>query len=62
MLLILFYHNINIWMISSFRKLTSVALTMQTRPLYRFADNWKERDEASEKVFISQSESSSLLM
>lgn len=49
-------------MISSFRKLTSVALSMQTRPFYRFADNWKDRDEASEKVFISQSESSSLSM
>lgn len=62
MLLILFYHNIYSWMISSFRKLTSLALSMQTRPFYCFADNWKDRDEASEKVFISQSESSSLLM
>jgi hypothetical protein len=44
-------------MISSLRKLTSAALTMQTRPVYRFADNWKDRDEASEKVYITEAES-----
>lgn len=46
-------------MISSLRKLTSVALNLQLRPVYRFADNWKERDEASEKVYITQAESNS---
>lgn len=44
-------------MISSLRKLTSVALSLQMRPAMRFADNWKDRDEASEKVYISQAES-----
>ena len=44
-------------MISSFRKLASVTLRLQTKPVYFFADSWKDRDEAAEKVFISQAES-----
>ena len=37
-----------------------VAICMQLayRPLARFSgDNWKDRDEAAEKVYISQAES-----
>ncbi len=55
----LLFTIILIFMISSLRKLTTVALNLQLRPVYRFADNWKDRDEASEKVYISQAESNS---
>ena len=44
-------------MISSFRKLTSVALALQTKPVYFSSDNWKDRDDAAEKVYISTAES-----
>lgn len=44
-------------MISSFRKLTSVALALQTKPVYFSSDNWKDRDDAAEKVYISSAES-----
>ena len=49
-------------MISSFRKAASFAYKLQVQPSYRFADNWKDRDEASEKVYISQAESRSFLI
>lgn len=44
-------------MISSLRKLAFTACTLQARPLYRFGDNWKDRDEAAEKVYINQHDS-----
>lgn len=44
-------------MISSFRKLTAVALCLQTKPVYFSSDNWKDRDDAAEKVYISTAES-----
>ena len=44
-------------MISSFRKLTSVALSLQTKPVFLASDNWKDRDDAAEKVYISSAES-----
>lgn len=44
-------------MISSVRKFASLAFSLQTRPVCRFADNWKDRDEASEKVYITEAES-----
>jgi hypothetical protein len=49
-------------MISSFRKLTSLAVTLQTRPVYFASDNWKDRDDAAEKVYISQAESRSYVI
>lgn len=42
----------------SLKKISSLALSLQTRPVYLFSkDGWKDRDEASEKVYISQAES-----
>ena len=42
------------------RKISMAAVRMQLayKPLARFSgDNWKDRDEAAEKVYISQAES-----
>ena len=47
-------------MMQALRKISMVAICMQLayRPLARFSgDNWKDRDEAAEKVYISQAES-----
>jgi len=42
----------------SLRKLSIMAINLQKRPIALFSkDNWKDRDEASEKVYISQTES-----
>ena len=39
----------------SFRKLSSLARTLQKPIIAPFAgDKWKDRDAASEKVFVSQ--------
>jgi hypothetical protein len=43
-------------MMNTFRRLSSLALNIQKRPVVFFS-NWKERDEAAEKVFITQAES-----
>jgi hypothetical protein len=43
----------------SFKKLASTLIRVNTRtPVYFFAgDNWKDRDEAAEKVYITEAES-----
>jgi len=42
----------------SLRKLSIMTINLQKRPIALFSkDNWKDRDEASEKVYISQTES-----
>jgi hypothetical protein len=41
----------------SFRNIASLAKTIRLQPklMANFADNWKERDEAAEKVYITRS-------
>lgn len=43
----------------SFRKIVSLAKVFKIQPkqVAFFADNWKERDEAAEKVYITRAES-----
>jgi len=41
----------------SLRKTALLAARLTQRPVCLKSDNWKDRDEASEKVYISQTES-----
>ena len=43
----------------SLRKITSFGkiIKLQQKQVALFADNWKERDEAAEKVYITRAES-----
>jgi hypothetical protein len=48
----------------SLKKITSLFTRLNVRaPVYGFAaDNWKDRDEAAEKVYITQAESKKMSM
>jgi hypothetical protein len=46
-------------MFSLRRLTTSLTKSLQRPVMMPFSDTWKERDEASEKVYISQAESTS---
>ena len=46
----------------SFRKLSFLARTLQKPMMAPFgSDSWKDRDAASEKLFVSQQESTSVI-
>ena len=54
---------IKIYKMLSFRKLSSLAINLQRPTVALFtSDKWKDRDAASEKVFVSQQESNNITM
>lgn len=47
----------------SIRNIASLTklVRLQANPMASFSNNWKERDEAAEKVYISRAESNSFI-
>lgn len=47
--------------IRNFASLTKL-VRLQANPMASFSNNWKERDEAAEKVYISRAESNPFIL